>query len=297
MVLKITRRPVKPKPLSPKPARVATVDDRPLPDRLAHYTTLAGLQGILDHGQFWASNVSFLNDSRELLHGLEASVQAVKALSSTARTGPWLKSLRRASKRLSEGELPNTYAVCFCGSSDVLSQWRGYGGSEQGVAMVFDRQALAARMAAKKAALYPVVYGKVKIESTISRALEEELAHLSRSAEALTWSEEARDAEAYRAMCRLLPQFKHAGFRDERELRFVVQQEQVRTNVCFRPARNVLVPYLKLLDPDGAPLPLTSVIVGPGRDQDLTVHSLEIFLKHEGYASTKVRKSNVPFRS
>lgn len=174
MVLRLTRQPAKPKRLSARSVSAPTVDDSPLPDRLAHYTTLSGLQGVLDHGQFWASNVSFLNDSRELLHGLEASVQAVKALSTSARTAPWLKSLRRASKRLSDGELPNTYAVCFCGSSDVLSQWRGYGGSEQGVAMVFDRELLATRIAQKKAELYPIVYGKVKSKSKISRELEEE---------------------------------------------------------------------------------------------------------------------------
>ena len=269
MPLKLAHQSTKSRPKAPAPesAPGPTVDDGALPDRLAHYTILGGFQGILGQGQFWASNVSFLNDSRELLHGLEASVQALKALSSTARTAPWLKSLRRASKRLFDGEMPNTYAVCFCGSSDVLSQWRGYGGSEQGVAMVFDRKALAARMAEKKAELFPVVYGKVKSKSIISKSLDQELALLSKSAETMRLSDESRDAEAYRLMCRLLPQFNHYGFRDERELRFVVQQEKVRASVCFRPASNVLIPYLKLLDPDAGLLPLTSVIVGPGRDQ------------------------------
>ena len=34
---------------------------------LCHYTNLAGLIGILESKQLWASNVAFLNDREELL--------------------------------------------------------------------------------------------------------------------------------------------------------------------------------------------------------------------------------------
>jgi hypothetical protein len=40
------------------------------PDSLTHYTDLRGMMGIIESKQIWASNVSFLNDRRELLHGL-----------------------------------------------------------------------------------------------------------------------------------------------------------------------------------------------------------------------------------
>ena len=79
-------------------------------------------------GQLWASNVSFLNDRRELKHGLEASLEAVNILAGGDRASLWNKALIAAAKSLKEDELPNTYAVCFCGNADILSQWRGYGG-------------------------------------------------------------------------------------------------------------------------------------------------------------------------
>jgi len=44
----------------------STHNEKPpsLPSTLSHYTNLVGLVGIVDNGEIWASNVSFLNDRR-----------------------------------------------------------------------------------------------------------------------------------------------------------------------------------------------------------------------------------------
>lgn len=270
---------------------------RPLPARIAHYTTISGLQGIVESKQLWASNVAFLNDRRELTHGLDASVEAVKSLTSGDTAELWIKALKVAAKTLKAELLPNTYAVCFCAGDDILSQWRGYGGGEQGVALVFDRLALAKRLKPTGAKLYPVIYGDITTTTKVTVALRDEVSALVANETALGKAKPQfqRIQAARRAIYRLLPQFKHNGFRDERELRFVVQHNSVRSDVCFRSAGNVLVPYLPLLG-DAPTLPLHSVIVGPGRDQALTKRSLEIYLEHRGY-DVEVILSKVPFRS
>ena len=38
------------------------------PPALYHYTDAAGLLGIVTHGELWASNAAFLNDTTELLN-------------------------------------------------------------------------------------------------------------------------------------------------------------------------------------------------------------------------------------
>jgi hypothetical protein len=112
------------------------------PYTLSHYTNLVGLVGIVDYGEIWASNVSFLNDRRELQYGLDAAAKVVKKFASKETYAEWHKPLSTALARLRAGRIPNTYAACFCEKSDLLSQWRGYGGAEQGVAIAFNRSKL-----------------------------------------------------------------------------------------------------------------------------------------------------------
>jgi hypothetical protein len=75
-----------------------------VPSNLTHYTNLNGLTGIVDTGELWASNASFLNDRRELIHGLEASVEAVQRLASKAYRS-WKPVLDDVVNDLSHGEI------------------------------------------------------------------------------------------------------------------------------------------------------------------------------------------------
>ena len=269
---------------------------RRTPTRISHYTNLNGLMGIIESGHMWASNVSFLNDRRELQHGLEASLQAIRSFTKTPSHKDWHAALKHAASSLREGRVPNTYASCFCSRADVLSQWRGYGGREQGVSLTFDQKLLSALMNKSNAQLFPVIYGNITTATKMSAALEEELEKLAME-ELLGLSDEEKNSAAHTVICRLLPQFKHYGFHDEREFRYVLQHETVEDNVCFRATGNVLVPYLKLLPGGRTKLPIRSVTVGPGRDQELTQRSLRMYLDKKGYASTVVKLSSVPFRS
>src|SRR5678816_1780308 len=40
--------------------------DRPVPPRLYHYTTPAGLLGIVENNKLWATHINYLNDATEL---------------------------------------------------------------------------------------------------------------------------------------------------------------------------------------------------------------------------------------
>jgi hypothetical protein len=259
---------------------------------LCHYTNLAGLIGILENQQLWASNVAFLNDREELLHGVKCAKRALNQILKDRKLIQWRDAIRTVVNEIEEGRLPNTYATCFCEKSDLLSQWRGYGGAEQGVCLVFERSGLEALRAGKQSFLTPVQYGLISGKMQLREGLRERL--LSIAAEELTaMNEDDKREEVYEVLSELIPRFKHKGFEAELEWRLVVQHKTLRDSVCFRPNRNVLVPYIKL-DSRGS-LPLKYVRIGPGHDTKLTQRSVEQFLEAKGYA-VPVSPSKVPSR-
>ena len=162
-----------------------------------HYTKSSGLKGIIDNGEIWASNVSFLNDRRELLYGLDAAAKVVKKFASKTTYADWHKPLDSAIYHLKSGQIPNTYAACFCEKSDLLSQWRGYGGSEQGIAITFAREKLGDAPKGIKASLFPVVYGQIKTTSEITQALSESLDDFEKAA---SHSGDSKDEKKERAL-------------------------------------------------------------------------------------------------
>jgi hypothetical protein len=259
---------------------------------LAHYTSLAGLQGILSRGKLWASNVAFLNDREELLHGVKCAKNSLKTILKDEVLSHWKNDISDVVAEIENGRLPNTYATCFCEKSDLLSQWRGYGGSEQGVALVFRRSGIEALAAGKKSFLAPVQYGLIDGKTHLRKSLKERLLTIQEE-DFVAMNGDEKKTTVYNALSDLIPRFKHHGFRGEMEWRLVAQHETVRDTVKFRPSKNVLVPYIEF---GQGSLPLKAVKVGPGPDQELTVKSIAIFLEAQGY-EVPIYKSTVPFRN
>lgn len=258
---------------------------------LAHYTNLAGLHGILESGQLWASNVAFLNDREELLHGVKCAKRILSKIITDRKLRPWRDAIRQVVNEIEDGRLPNTYATCFCEKSDLLSQWRGYGGREQGVSLVFKPEGIEALKTGKRTFLAPVEYGFVHGKITLHQSLRDRLVAIGQDDLRLMLDEEKHET-VYNVLSELIPRFKHKGFEGELEWRLVVQHATLRSSVSFRPNRNILVPYIKL---SSDPLPLKYVRIGPGPDQDLTQRSVALYLKAKGY-DVPVRTSTVPFR-
>jgi len=154
---------------------------------------------------------------------------------------------------------------------------------------------LARRFEKDEAKLYRVTYARISTASKLRDALAGELADIAELDEILGESdEERRYQDLLSRVSALLPKFKHLGFRDEREWRFVVQRKQKGDELSFRVSGNKMVPYI-MIGMGANPLPIKSIRVGPGTDQQLTARSLEEFLKAKGYG-IKVQLSEVPFR-
>lgn len=265
------------------------------PKSINHYTDLNGFIGIIGKSQLWASNVAYLNDREELEHGIKCAEKALAGLLKDRRLAVWKEPIKEAVISVKEGLMPNTYATCFCTKPDLLSQWRGYGGQKQGVGLTFDIEGLKSLLPSKKSYLTPVTYGVVTGKQGIAAGLHEHLSGIA--AEMLDGLDEIGKAdEAFQALCKLIPKFKHIGFKPESEWRIVVQQDTIRDSVQYRAAGNVIVPYITI-GSEGASLPLKAVKIGPGSDTELTRKSVHQFLRAKGYHNVPVEVSRVPFRT
>jgi hypothetical protein len=133
---------------------------------LMHYTTAAGLVGIVSNGCLWATHAAFLNDAEEMRHFFDARLldiaigEVLKYANELARSPKIAKKMKaeggmekiarseaeRLVARLRSATLTLNHPYIFSMSaardprvshSGLLSQWRGYGG-DGGYALVFD---------------------------------------------------------------------------------------------------------------------------------------------------------------
>jgi hypothetical protein len=115
----------------------------PAPSVLYHYTSPAGLKGILETSSLWATDADFLNDAQELQFGrpqlCDALLTQAESLYPGDRTpdgsAEWSRAavmrsavdhLRRVDA-ISRAQAEQAYVACFCDHDDLLSQWRDYG--------------------------------------------------------------------------------------------------------------------------------------------------------------------------
>lgn len=267
-----------------------------LPPRyLSHYTTLQGLYGIIDSSSLWASNASFLNDKAELTHALDVSKRAISMLSSKKALKDWKSMLEKVFSELSGEQKSSTYVACFCADDDNLSQWRGYGGNVQGVSVTFDRSLLSQRLKINGANLYRVNYSKLSTAVRLRDALAGELSKIAELNESPGEIDQKKKYEDLLVkVSALLPKFKHLGFKDEREWRYVVQKSMANSRVLFRVLDNKMVPYI-IIGKKNSKLPITKIRIGPGVDQELTARSVGEFLRAYKY-DVEINYSEVPFR-
>lgn len=262
---------------------------------ITHYTSIEGFRSIIENNQLWASNIRFLNDKREMDFGLEAAVAFLREQDENAGGSSVKNSaIKEASARIRARGIPSAYACCFCTRRDNLSQWRGYSTGGQGISIVFEIGKLEQHFKSYGAIIAEVAYGA----DATKRRLKEEFEKYVTSTSGDLFSYGTLSAsDLENLILSLSPQFKHKSFEDEREWRVIVNGPQKTGDLCYRTKDNVLVPYIRLGEPN-LPLPIEQVIIGPGKDMDITLQSVELFLKSKlEYEDVEVIKSTVPFRT
>lgn len=313
-------------PESPKPRacgsveRMASARTLETPATLYHYTSTAGLLGIVESGSLWATDLAYLNDRREMTHGLELIRNAILATDG----GRWTADdAELVLNRLRE--LPPVMRVmvaCFCDGGDLLGQWRGYGRSA-GYAIGVDTQALEAVFHGEEfdaSPFLPVIYD-TEVSTEFAQAAAEALMaafstyleaakaepsddvggspHADGRGKALFEFHQKHGATAALAATGL----KNPAFAEEQEWRLIRRTYgaplETPSPVRFRDGPLGLTPFVSLdLRDESGRIPLTELVVSPGENTDLRAAAAELLLAQHGYApdEIRVRISKVPFR-
>ena len=279
-----------------------------VPPVLYHYTDAAGIQGIAQSGQLWASNAAFLNDSTEIMYVLgvlETVTADLKGRYEQPIVHQFL-DLVESVFRKAVIEDADVFLVCFCEDRDQLSQWRGYPTIGGGYAIGFRPSVIAQNRMLRKV-IYEVETQREILSGTLTpscdylaASIEQNLSvdYLVKSLQLAAQMTAGNVAEC--GFC-----FKHPGFREESEWRMIrlsIRQGEParRATPSFRERAGRLLPYLPvpLGGGEAAEQPIAEVVVGPTAHPELAASAARQLLASVGYenASEIVTGSEIPLR-
>jgi hypothetical protein len=285
---------------------------------LYHYTTAAGIIGIVQSQTLWATDAEFFNDARELQFGRqqvhdallkradELSPRDSDAERSSAEEGDafWRNDSRATVMRSAAGHLfPGgpygrqqyhfVYVACFCEEGDLLSQWRGYG-APGGYAVGFRASQLRlvrpaeigtrnreSGLTDETAALVQVQYGGEAVDKAVTKVLRDV------APQPVGFPGVRGYDRTQSVVLPTLAGIKDNAFSEEQEWRLVLVTDQ--HSPSFRTGPLGVTPCISLRYPREA---IAEVVVGPGPEQPLREKSVGQ-LVGEGVV---VRSSKAPFR-
>lgn len=255
------------------------------PAELFHYTTAAGLIGIIRLNSFWASNWSFLNDRGEGHYG-----RAILTRELIDRYSPkHPEAVRIVLEQLQNHHPWDNYVVSFCENGDLLSQWRGYGlGYSLGVNLRDQNfgEAMVHRM------LYGDEHAEAffdKIEQNLSDQFDQDFAEILKN----------NPLAVVRYIRMLGDYFKDPAFSEEKEWRLSKSQNGLATNLSppdalmFRDRGSDILPYIEL-KADG-PMSVSRVCMGPGVQPE-NAHSLRGLLQRNGHNEVSIVQASGFYR-
>jgi Protein of unknown function (DUF2971) len=283
------------------------------PDKpLYHYTTQAGLLGIIKERKIWATHTQYLNDRREFLHAVDLVRGEILRLLDEQNTRPGeasasrTEALNKMHNALSLS--PEHINVCVCSfseDSDSLSQWRAYGGSS-GFAIGFSTEVLGTAVERQNFFLVQCIY-EPSTQLDIARALVKEVLDENLSKSSVT-GDSATDelfwdtgGNLLTYLYRYAPMLKDQSFKEEREWR-IISRPIFAQRLDYREGRSLIIPYYRLpFWEDGQQTQIHEIIVGPTRDVERSIKSVGRLIKgrdiiKEGFGYTPVIASQVPYR-
>jgi hypothetical protein len=284
---------------------------------LWHYTSQQGLLGILRTKKLWATNIRYLNDSREYIHALDVRQKEIERRLKGS-TGPrahlrkylldHLQSYRTRFEHDDTGGSLFVFSLSAC--RDDLSQWRAYCPQGTGFSLGFDvsewmgyeRYDQSDEERDFTLSCWPCIYGK-EAQHEFAEILDFALACVEMRDEGDPGPSNLDEAavqvahDIFRDFDVVAARMKDAAFDAERETRLIVLRRDSDYPILVRQGRNGLVPYVEI-ELDRPPrLPLREIVVGPSPHQQLQCRAVEAALRMEGIFGVEVSRSNVPYRN
>ena len=296
-----------------KPFEVS-IETKPMPNLLFHYTDDAGLAGILESGKIRLSDIFCQNDPSEVRHGLAAASYAIKSKISHRR--PEIELFVTSfdnfcNKGGIEGASHN-FICCFSASDDDLGQWRAYANNGLGFALGFDTKKIEDAFGASNNfsnanySSFPITYddGKLaKVQAELAELLLPSLAlSLEVANEFETWKQYMSliSAKYSFSALRAALLFKHEAYKNENEYRFLqlFTSERPVDGLKFVRRLSSIRGYRELDRRMLCADALTTIRIGPAANRQNAKLFVTDCLKayHRGDLAIKIEYSNIPYR-
>jgi hypothetical protein len=278
---------------------------------LWHYTSGSALIAIIETGTIFATQLSGLNDTTEIRYGAKLFQEALASLRGKCKED--LTSLGFVDTAIdyfkentdfpAQNVVPH-FVTCFSEVKDDLSQWRAYGGGENGYAIGFKAKDL---WGYPNTMLARISYDSNLHQELARRAAEKSLefflegiTKFSRS-DITQWGREFLE-KWDQAIVMVAPLVKDPAFAKEQECRIVkLFGADDLTNLRFVQKASLMSRHLPIQPgPSSATgtyrLPIAEVMVGPCRHREISRTSVDTLLRKTGYGSNLVSISKVPFQ-
>jgi hypothetical protein len=241
-------------------------------DRLYQYTTPEGLIGIVTTNTLWATSVFYLNDSRELIGGIEIAHNYLRNIKDgsfsqqqTDRVEWLLNDIRDFGKAF---HTKPTFVASLTTQKDQLSQWRAYcrGG---GFAIGFPADQLRECVQSQHCDLHQCIYQNDQQRELMTLTVESIARHWIENSQLPVNEDNDRfkiSGQLAWELLRTASRIKDDSFAEERESRIITQPERPyhADALHFRSRNGLVVPYINIQLPDDISFwGKVHVVVGP----------------------------------
>ena len=272
--------------------------ERQPPERLYHYTTAAGLLGILEETKIWATHTQYLNDLLEFRHAVGIVRNELQAMKDDSEDENRTRMLGRMYENTKGIERANVCVTSFSEDRDSLSQWRAYSGGGAGFSIGFSSEFLTSVLDDDDFFFMPCLYDEDK-QRTFARSIIESVMHanegsLKNEVDTLRASTAGSKLNAH--LLAHAAMLKHPSFKGEKEWRISGLLNCERFE--YRSGTSMIIPYYSIpLATDRVPFRIEEVVVGPAPYPEQSSRSVESLLVKYGLMDVQVDTSTVPYRN
>lgn len=264
---------------------------------LYHYTSQAGLAGILDQGAIRATDVSFFRDTSEYTYGLsflERSLVHIEAAGYGKAIRPWVRG------QIADRAGWSIFVSCFCENGDAAYQWEEYADAGRGVALGLNAAEVSQ---GGTAPLLRVTYGDESVcavqERLVTWLIAQLDAHQGKPDDLLAAEAEGVLTAFLATLLLTVIASKGADYYPECEYRLVHLHHRSRAmepeKLQMRSVNGADIPYVLLPMPrrsDGL-LSIASLRAGPACVDTVSRDALSSILAHHGLSYIEVTGSDV----
>jgi hypothetical protein len=232
-----------------------------LPETVYHYTTAAGLFGILNKKAIFLSDRNFLNDRTEIVHGRATATEFIRRDIKGGDDTDSNALLEKTCDLINLDDDARHFIFSMSERGDDLSQWRGYANDGDGYTIGFNprtmRQASMGRAA--PFGFNRVSYSKTQFSSLVTRIRKQFLENYETGADidnfASCFGGAVEGASCYH---------KHNSFRYEREWRMVTFAYPEYSEVSVRESSGRITPFVEMaLKTDKYEILIKEIGIGP----------------------------------